>query len=94
MTAEALELAWRRGLRRFPGVTCVEVSPAYVEGWERRTRALRFEREAWLALVEAEPHRRGNHLRQARVDELDAELWLLALVRDRVFRINDDAAAA
>lgn len=94
MTAEAFESAWRRGQRRFPGVTRVEVSPGYVEGWERRSRALRFEREAWLALVEAEPNRRGNYLLQARVDELDAELWLLALVRHNVFRINDAAAAA
>jgi hypothetical protein len=94
MNAEAFEVAWRQGRRRFPGVTRIEVSPAYVEGWERRTRALRFERERWVELVEAEPNRRGNYLRQARVDELDAELWLLALVRHHVFRINDAAAAA
>lgn len=94
MTAEAFEAAWRRGRRRFPSVTRVEVSPAYVEGWELRTRALRLEREAWVALVEAEPNRRGNYLRQARVDELDAEMWTLALVRNAVFRINDAAAAA
>jgi hypothetical protein len=94
MTAEQFELAWRQGRRRFPGVTAVEVSPAYVEGWERRTRALRLEREERVAFIEADLNRRGNYRVQARVDELDAEMWTLALVRNAVFRINDAAAAA
>lgn len=94
MTAEQLEAAWRRGQRRFYRVTRVEVSAAYVEGWERRMRALAFERDRWLALVEAEPDRRGNWLRQQRIDELDAERWLLAIVRHRVQAINAVSAAA
>lgn len=83
MTAEQFEAAWRRGRRTFEG-TRVEVSPAYVELWERRTADIRHERDAWLALVDAEPGRRGNWLRLVRVADLDAELRLLALVRDRV----------
>jgi len=93
MTAEQFEDAWRRGRRRFDRVGRIEVSPAYVEGWERRTAALRFERDRWLDVVMTGPARRGDYLRQQRVDELDAALWQLALVRHHLQRINALAAA-
>lgn len=94
MTAEQFELAWRRGTRRFYSVPCVEVSAAYVEGWDTRMRALSFERDRWLELVDEDLARRGNWLRQVRIDELDAERWLLAIVRDQIQTINARATAA
>lgn len=41
-----------------------------------------------VSRVEVEPGRRGNTLRLARVAELQAEQWQLALIRDRVLTIN------
>lgn len=88
ITAEQFERAWRRGQRRFHDVLRVEVSPDFIAEWERRTRALRDECDAWLAILAQRPNRRGNVLRQRRVDELQAEQWQLALIRDRVLAIN------
>jgi hypothetical protein len=86
MTAEQFEAAWRRGRRRFDDVARVEVSHEFVAGWERRTRACRHECAAWLEL--AATSRPGNALRLTRIDELQAELWQLMLIRDRVQAIN------
>jgi hypothetical protein len=88
MTAEQFEREWRAGRRDFRDVLRVEVSPEFITRWERRTRALREECDAWLALVEASPDRRGNWLRGRRIAELQGEQWQLALIRDRVFAIN------
>ncbi len=88
MNAEQFEVAWRRGQRLFHDVTRVEVSPEFVASWEQRTAALRDQCAALLALVEADPHRRGNWLHLRRIDELQAEQWQLALIRDRVQKIN------
>lgn len=88
MTAEQFEAAWRHGQRRFHDLVRVEVSAEFIAGWECRTRALRAECDALLALVEGDPNRRGNWLRQRRIDELQAEQWQLALIRDRVLAVN------
>ena len=91
MTAEQLEGQWRRGRRQFAGVPRVLVTPVYVEGWERRMRALDVEREAWLAMLEREPDRPGNWLRHVRIRELDRAMMTLALVRQQVQAINAPA---
>jgi hypothetical protein len=88
MTAEQFEAAWRAGRRDFRDVLRVEVSPEFIAEWERRTRALREECDALLALVDREPNRRGNWLLARRAGELQREQWQLALIRDRVQAIN------
>lgn len=88
MTAEQLEGQWRRGRRQFAGVPRVLVTASYIEGWERRMRALAFERDRWLALLERDPDGPGNWLRNVRIRELDSEMMTLALVRQHVQAIN------
>lgn len=92
VTAEQFEAAFRawyeRRSPRLPAPARIEATCAYVEGWERRTRTLLTERDRLVALVEADPRRRGNYLLLSRVDTLDDELWQLALVREHVQRIN------
>ena len=92
MTAEQFELAFRawyeRRSPRLPAPARIEATAAYVEGWEQRTRSLTEQRDALDALVEADPRRPGNYLLLTRLDELDDELWQLALVRHHVHRIN------
>ena len=98
MNAEHFELAFRAWYASrspsLPAPARIEATAAYVEGWEHRTRALTLERDALAALVEADPHRRGNYLLLTRIDTLDDELWQLALVRHHVQRINAAAPAA
>lgn len=98
MNADQFELAFRdwyeRRSPRLPAPARIEATAAYVEGWEQRTAALTAERDRLVALVEADPHRRGNYLLLQRVDRCDDELWQLALVRHHVQRINAAAPAA
>lgn len=96
MNAEQFEAAFRAWYERrspsLPAPARIEATAAYVVGWELRTRMLTEVRDRTLALVEADPHRRGNYLLLQQIDECDDQLWQLALVRHHVQRINAAAA--